>query len=53
MLTAVQQVLHGFNLIASIEDGVRCSTRLECFILCPNGSVQDLKDSFFGFGGQE
>jgi Pyruvate/2-oxoacid:ferredoxin oxidoreductase delta subunit len=46
-------VLDGCYFFKLVTEGIMCSARLECFILCPDGSIQYLEDSFLGFEGQK
>jgi hypothetical protein len=53
MFTAVEKVFHSFYLFTSKAFGVGSPSRLKGFVLCPNGSVEDLEDRFFSFRGKQ
>jgi hypothetical protein len=53
VFTTVEQVFHGFNFFTPVAEGIKSSSGLESFVLCPDGSIQYLKDGFFGFRGKE
>jgi hypothetical protein len=53
MFTAVEKVFHSFYFFTSKAFGVGSLSGLKGFVLCPDGSVKDLEDRFFSFGGKQ
>jgi hypothetical protein len=53
MLTTIEEVFHSFYFFAAKAFGVSGPSRLEGFILCPDGSVEDLKNSLLRFGREK
>jgi hypothetical protein len=46
-------MFHSFYFFAAKASGVSGPSRLEGFILCPNSSVENLKDGLLCFGGEK
>jgi hypothetical protein len=53
VFTAAEEVFHSFYLFTTKTFGISGPSRLEGFILCPDGSVEDLEDSFLCFRGEK
>ncbi len=46
-------MFHGFYFTASVAVGVGPPSGFEGFVICPSGSIKDLKGSFSSFGGDQ
>jgi hypothetical protein len=46
-------MFHGFYFTASVAVGVGPPLGFEGFVICPSGSIKDLKGSFSSFGGDQ
>jgi hypothetical protein len=46
-------MFHGLYFTASVAAGVRPPSGFEGFVICPSGSIKDLKGSFSSFGGDQ
>jgi hypothetical protein len=53
VFTAVEEVFHSFYLFAAKAFGISGLSRLEGFILCPDGSVENLENSLLCFGREK
>jgi hypothetical protein len=49
MFAAVEEVFHSFYAVATKTFGISGPPGLKGFILCPDGSVEDLEDRFLRF----
>jgi hypothetical protein len=49
MFAAIEEVFHGFYVVTAKTFCISGSPRFKGFILCPDGSVEDLKNRFLRF----